>query len=81
MLGEKHDLVHELPEFRDLIHELKVSDNHFSKLFYEYDELDHEIRRCETEVEIHADDYVEGLKKKRLALKDELFQILKQHDK
>ena len=79
MLGEHHDLAHELPEFKDKIHELKVSDRHFAKLFDEYDELDHQIRRCEAEIEVHADDYVEGLKKKRLALKDELFGILKKN--
>ena len=77
MLGEKHDLVHELPEFKDKIHELKTSNNHFARLFDEYDELDHQVRRCETEVEVHADEYVNELKKKRLAMKDELFQMLK----
>lgn len=77
MLGEKHDLVHELPEFKERIHELKISNQHFSKLFDEYDELDHHIRRCETEVEVHADDFVEELKKRRLALKDELFAMLR----
>lgn len=76
MLGEKHDLLHELPEYKERIHELKVSNHHFAKLFNEYDELDHLVRRCETEIEVHADDYVQGLKKRRLALKDELLKIL-----
>lgn len=79
MLGEHHDLAHELPELKDRIHELKLSDRHFAKLFDEYDDLDHQIRRCETGVEVHADDFVEELKKKRLALKDELFHILKKN--
>lgn len=78
MLGEKHDLIHELPEYREQIHELKTHNRHFAKLFDEYDELDHQIRRCETEIEVHADDFVESLKKRRLALKDELFQMLKE---
>jgi len=78
MLGEKHDLAHELPEFKERIHELKVSNRHFAKLFDEYDELDHQVRRCEADIEVHADDYVEELKKKRLALKDELYRILKE---
>ena len=76
MLGEKHDLLHELPEYKERIHELKISNHHFTKLFNEYDELDHLVRRCETEIEVHADDYVQGLKKRRLALKDELLKIL-----
>ena len=76
MLGEKHDLLHELPEYKEHMHELKISNHHFAKLFNEYDELDHLVRRCETEIEVHADDYVQGLKKRRLALKDELLKIL-----
>ena len=76
MLCEKHDLLHELPEYKERIHELKISNHHFAKLFNEYDELDHLVRRCETEIEVHADDYVQGLKKRRLALKDELLKIL-----
>ncbi len=35
MLGEKHDLVHELPEYKERIHELKMNNHHFSKLFNE----------------------------------------------
>lgn len=33
MLVEKHDLVHELPEYKDRIHELKTSNRHFANLF------------------------------------------------
>ena len=76
MLGEKHDLVHELPEYKERIHELKINNNHFAKLFNEYDELDHLIRRCETEVEVHAEDYERDLKKSRLALKDDLLKLI-----
>ncbi len=78
MQGEHHDLVHELPEFREKIHELKVSNSHFAKLFDEYHEVDHEVRRIEQEVETPSDEYTEELKKKRLYLKDELFAMLKQ---
>ena len=60
MLGEHHDLVHELPEFRDKIHEMKTSNAHFSKLFEEYDAVDHEIRRIEQEIETPSDEYTEG---------------------
>ena len=77
MLNEKHDLVHELPEYRDVIHALKTNNSHFSKLFDEYHEIDHEIHRIETGVETPSDDYVEEIKKKRLLLKDELFAMIK----
>ena len=51
MLSEKHDLVHELPEHRDTIHNLKMTNNHFARLFDEYHEVDHEVHRIETGVE------------------------------
>jgi uncharacterized protein YdcH (DUF465 family) len=77
MLTEKHDLVHELPEHRDTIHNLKISDNHFARLFDEYHEVDHEVHRIETGVETTSDDYLEERKKRRLYLKDELYRIIK----
>jgi len=77
MLTDKHNLTNEFPEFHDRIHDLKMNDAHFAKLLNEHDELNQIIHRSEIEVEVHADDYLETLKKQRLALKDELFRILK----
>jgi len=76
---EKHDLVHELPEFRDQIHEMKMNNAHFAKLFEAYHEVDHEVHRIEEGVETPSDEYLEGRKKNRLKLKDELFGMLKKH--
>ncbi len=76
MLNEKHDLVHELPEFRDKIRELKMQDAHFARLFDKYHEVDHEVHRIETGVENTSDEYLELQKKKRLQLKDELYAML-----
>lgn len=77
MLGEKHDLIHELPEYKDRIHELKMNNKHFEKLFVKYHDLDHQVRRIEEGVETPSDDFIEELKKERLHLKDELFGMLK----
>ena len=77
MQGEKHDLLHELPEHRERIHELKTTNNHFARLFDEYHKLDHEIHRIEQGVENTSDEYLEGLKYKRLRHKDELLAIIK----
>jgi len=77
MLNEKHDLIHEFPEYRDVIHELKTTNNHFARLFDEYHEVDHEIHRIETDIETTSDDYLEEKKKQRLHLKDELFKMIK----
>ncbi len=78
MLSEKHDLVHELPEHRDTIHNLKLTNNHFARLFDEYHEVDHEVHRIETGVENTSDDYLAERKKVRLHLKDELYRIIQQ---
>lgn len=78
MFNEKHDLVHELPEHKDTIHRLKMTNNHFARLFDEYHEVDHEIHRIEGGVETPSDEYLEERKKVRLHLKDELFRMIKE---
>ena len=77
MLGEKHNLINELPEYKARIHELKMSDNHFLKLFDKYHDLDHKIIKIEEGIETPSDEYTETLKKERLYLKDSLFEIIK----
>ena len=74
---EKHDLLHELPEFQDKIHDLKVSDPHFRKLFDEYHEMDHQIFRIKTGIEIATDEALKEMKAHLLHLKDELYSQLK----
>lgn len=78
MTLEKHDLIHELPEYREKIHSLKMENNHFARLFTEYHDVDHEIHRIETGVETPSDDYLDLKKKERLHLKDELFKMLRE---
>lgn len=73
---ERHDLVHEFPEHTDKIHELKQSDAHFRKLFDEYNEMEHEIHRINTDTEVVTDGHAHELKAKLLFLKDELYAIL-----
>lgn len=73
---ERHDLLHEFPDYQEKIHELKVSDQHFRKLFDEYHELEHQIHRINTDMEIVTDEHAHELKGKLLFLKDELFAII-----
>lgn len=77
MLHEKHDLVHELPEHRDAIHDLKLNNSYFARLFDQYHEINHEVHRIETGVENTSDEYLDERKKHRLYLKDELFDLIK----
>jgi uncharacterized protein len=76
MTLEAHDLAHEFPEYKAQIHELKLSDTHFARLFEEYHVVNKDIHRIEVGAEVTSDDYLEGLKKQRLELKDQLFGIL-----
>ena len=77
MLNEKHDLIHDLPEYREAILSLKSSDLHFARLFDEYHDVDDEVLRIETGIENTSDEYLDTRKKVRLHLKDELYQMIK----
>jgi uncharacterized protein YdcH (DUF465 family) len=78
MLGEHHSLVQEFPEYKDKIHELKISDPEFAKLFEKYDDIDKEIYRIEMQIENTSDEYIENLKIRRVQLKDQLYTMLQQ---
>jgi uncharacterized protein YdcH (DUF465 family) len=65
------------PEYRDLISKLKTQDHHFRRLFDEHNALDEKITEMEKREIPVPDDEIEMLKKQKLALKDELYQILR----
>ena len=73
----QHDLAHEFPELKDEIHALKTSDNHFRRLFDEYETVAKELHRASEGAAGITDEHAEDLKKQRLTLKDELFSMLK----
>lgn len=77
MQHEHHGLVHEFPEYREKIHNLKMTNSHFKRLFDDYHTIDKEVYRVENDIEPASDTTLEDLKKRRLALKDELFNILR----
>ena len=69
------------PEYRDLISQPKQSDKRFARLFDEHNELDEKIANMVKNPVTGNLDEVEVLKKQKLHLKDQLYQILRQHDK
>lgn len=71
-----HDLAHEFPTHIEKMRTLKMSDAYFAKLFTEYDENNDAIAHYELGADVISDDALEALKKKRLATKDEIYQIL-----
>ncbi len=76
MTIEHHDLIHEFPELRERIHELKTSNNHFRKLFDEYHELTTNIENMEKEGKPVSTQIEEEAKMRRVHLKDELYNML-----
>ena len=65
------------PEFRDLISKLKTEDAHFARLFDKHNELDQKIKNFESGIEIATGSEIDVLKTEKLAIKDELYTILK----
>ena len=74
---QKHDLLHEFPEMKDKIHELKTTDTHFRKQFDEYHEVDHQIHSYESGATATTDEHLNELRASRVHLKDALYTMLK----
>jgi uncharacterized protein len=71
-----HELAEEFPAEKDKIHLLKQTNAHFAKISDEYHELNREIHRVETGVTPADDGFEKQLRRKRLALKDEISSFL-----
>ncbi|ABF64613.1 protein of unknown function DUF465 [Ruegeria sp. TM1040] len=71
-----HELAEEFPEKAALMSELKQSDAHFAKLADEYHEVNRAVHRAETNVEPVSEQAENDMRKKRAALKDEIWGIL-----
>jgi uncharacterized protein YdcH (DUF465 family) len=71
-----HELAAEFPEDVTRIHDLKASNPHFAKLAGEHHNLSREIHRIETNIAPASDQALAELKKKRLAILDEVKTIL-----
>lgn len=65
------------PEYRELISRLKVSDPHFRHLFGKHNDLDQRVKNMEAHIEPTSPEDIENLKKKKLRLKDEMYELLK----
>lgn len=71
-----HEIPEEFPEYKDKIHELKMHNAHFAKLFDEYHLINREVHRVEAAGINVADEEFETLKLNRLRLKDEIYKML-----
>ncbi len=78
MSNTPHELHEEFPEYEAALHELKTSNAHFAKLAEAYHEVNGTIHRMETRVEPASAEHEEELRKKRMALKDEIARMLRE---
>ena len=76
MSNTPHTLGDEFPGQMDQIHALKIANTRFAKLLLEYDAVNDEIHRVETNIAPVSQDHETELRKQRLALKDEIAQAL-----
>jgi len=65
-----------LAEYRDEIHDLKMQNAHFAKIFEKHNELDQKTTDAD-EGRLHLSDMeIETLKKEKLLLKDEALKMI-----
>ena len=76
MSNTPHTLGEEFPDQLDAIHVLKVSDARFAKVLEEYDDVNDQIHRSETRVDMLSEEAESALRRRRLALKDAIAQAL-----
>ena len=57
------------PEYRELITKLKSNDVYFDRLFEKHNELDHEIKNMQENIQLATHMEIEALKKKNYGLK------------
>jgi uncharacterized protein YdcH (DUF465 family) len=77
MLSEHHDISHELPEYNEVLEALRASNPEFDKLVTSHDRLDDEIRQLEERQSPISDEEIEKMKFQRAAMKDRIFQTLR----
>lgn len=77
MLGEHHDIDHEFPEFHKKLEALRTKDGSFDNLVKKHDRLDNEIRKLEERQQPISDEEMEKMKFERTALKDRIYQSLR----
>lgn len=78
MAHTPHELAEEFPDLIEKMQALKTTDAHFARLYDEYHELNRAVHRAETNVE-PMEELAEGeIRKKRAALKDEIYAYVKE---
>lgn len=73
-----HDLHALFPAQRDILHALKMESEHYRQLAARHHDLALQIGRIEAELDAASDARLEALKKQRLALLDQIADMIAQ---
>ena len=73
---DHHDLYTEFPDMRDAIDAMKAGHGYFAALFARYNRLTGKVENLEEHDMPVADFTLEDMKKMRVKLKDEIYQLL-----
>ena len=66
------------PEHRELIAQLRQIDSRFKRLFDKHNELDHLVKNIESSNASGSKEDLVRLKKEKLSLKDEIYEVIKE---
>ena len=75
-MAAPHAIHEEFPHDAEIIHNLKISDNHFARLLDEYDTVNDEVAAAETNVQPTTEEHEHELRRKRSHLKDEIARMI-----
>ncbi len=70
-----------LHEYKSEIHDLKMNNAHFAKIFDKHNALDQQIEDAEADRVLLTDVELEVLKKEKLLLKDEAYKMILDYKK
>lgn len=73
-----HQLHQEFPDQAKIIHRLQSENQHFARLCEDYDKINRDIHRAETNIQPVEELAEQEMRKKRMVLKDEIWHILKE---
>lgn len=78
MTHTPHQLHEEFPDQSKVIRKLQAENQHFARVCDEYEMINRDIHRAETNIQPVEELAEQEMRKKRMALKDEIWQMLKE---
>jgi uncharacterized protein YdcH (DUF465 family) len=76
MSSTPHHIAEDFPEYATQLRRLRERDGHFERICSEYEEVNHKVHKAEADIEPCDDLHMVALRKRRMALKDEIFGML-----